>query len=93
MSSLPTGLGFLPLPKKIPRYAPEAELQNMTTWCDSHGLCLNNDKTKVLVFKKPRIDFSSLASITPSPCSYLKILGVVFNDKLNWDSHVDAVST
>ena len=70
----------------------KTELQNMMTWCDSHGLCLNNDKTKVLVFKKPRIDSSYLDSIIPSPCSHLKILGVVFNDKLNWDSHVDAIT-
>ena len=68
------------------------ELQNMKTWCDSHGLSLNEKKTNVLIFKKPRIDYSTLVSVTPSLCSYLKILGVTFNDELNWNSHVDSIT-
>ena len=64
----------------------------MKTWCESHGLSLNDEKTKVLIFKKPRSDFSSLVSITPNPCSHLKILGVIFSEELNWDSHVDSIA-
>ena len=68
------------------------ELQNMRNWCSNHGLSLNDNKTRVLIFKKPRIDYATLNTLNPVPNTDLNILGVIFNHYLSWDSHVDLVT-
>ena len=68
------------------------ELDNMKNWCNEHGLSLNDNKTKILCFRKSRINYSPLDSIVPSFCTQLNILGVMFNSNLNWDSHVNMIT-
>ena len=68
------------------------ELQNMKTWCALNGLTLNDHKTQVLILKKPRVDYSALQSLTPVPSTELTTLGVIFNDTLTWNPHVDDIT-
>ena len=56
------------------------------------GLYFGKYKTKILVFKKPRVDSFTNVSVTSTLCSNLKILGVTFNDTLNWNAHVDSIT-
>ena len=70
----------------------QTELSNMATWCSEHGLSLNDKKTKLLVFSKPRVSHTLDNQFSPSPSSSLNILGVTFNEALNWDAHVDAIT-
>ena len=66
----------------------KAEIENMTNWCNSHGLSLNVDKTKVMVISKN----VTLKGNLPMTCvDNCKILGVTFQDNLKWDSHIHNV--
>ena len=67
---------------------------HMRSWCSNHGLSLNEDKTKILLFKKPRINYLCLDPFISSSCvcSHLNILGVTFSSDLDWDAHVDRIT-
>lgn len=72
----------------------ESKMIHMKSWCSNHGLSLNEDKTKILLFKKPRINYSSLDPFICNSCvsSNLNILGVTFSSNLDWDAHVDRIT-
>ena len=66
------------------------EIDHFKSWCETHGMSINFSKTKVL-----NINFSShLLSLMPNleNVHCLKILGLYFNDKLNWSTHFDFIS-
>lgn len=68
----------------------QAEIHNMKKWCKSHGLLINDDKTKSLIFTKPGIKANEIRSL-PNQSSCLKILGVTFQSSLKWDTHIEHV--
>ena len=65
------------------------ELRNVTSCCLTHGLTLNLQKTKCMIITKPR------ANVTQPQCLekqlFLKILGVVYQENLSWNTHVDNI--
>lgn len=70
----------------------QSEIQNMQTWCATNGLSLNDDKTQILLFKKPKVDYSVFDTLASRVSTHLNILGVFFNHSLTWDTHVDEVT-
>lgn len=71
--------------------AVETETRNIRDWCLQNGLTLNEEKTKVLLFSKQRIDEELLTGM-PALVSSAKILGVTFNSRLNWKDHVTEIT-
>ena len=67
----------------------KSEIFCVRSWCQSHGLQLNTQKTKVMIPAK------ASACIPPIPCielsSYIKILGLIFTNDLKWDAQIDSV--
>ena len=63
----------------------KAEIDQVKNWCDTHGLVLNDNKTKCMLFKR-----KSQIVIPTNVCFYehLKILGVIFSSDLSWDAFV-----
>lgn len=65
------------------------QLHDINQWCNENGLMLNREKTKVMTIVKKGL------TILPSEkchmnyvCQELKFLGVFYNSKLNWTTHV-----
>ena len=65
------------------------EMENMSKWCENNGLVLNSNKTKVLVFN--RRNKRPIAFCNFSPVSEIKLLGVIFQQNLSWDKHIDNI--
>ena len=67
------------------------ENENILRWAQNNGLVINRKKCKTLVVKrKPCCKSVLLPEI--ETVSTFKILGVIWNDKLTWKSHVHHVS-
>ena len=64
------------------------ETQHFEKWCDKNCMFVNRSKTKVL--NVSTISIPSVPSM--SNVNTLKILGLVFNDKLTWSNHFDYLS-
>lgn len=69
----------------------QEEIQNVKDWCDKNGLVVNQDKTKSILFKKSLSCDLSLGDF-PNVKPHLTILGVIFENSLKWDLHVDSVT-
>ena len=67
------------------------EIENIKKWSSSHGLQVNEEKTKSLVFTKSEITELKLRSV-PNLNSDLKILGVTFENTLKWDKHMENIT-
>ena len=63
------------------------EMKNMLNWCYDHGLTLNDNKTKLMLFKKQSIDHPPTTALPPI-VNHLKMLGVTFQDNLSWNEHI-----
>ena len=64
------------------------EMDNIQQWCNSHGLVLNEQKSKLMIVDKLHRNLSN----HPMPLtSTLCFLGVTYQDNLGWDEHVDRV--
>ena len=62
-----------------------SEIDHFMKWCSDHRMSVNCSKTNVL-----SINFSSspLSNISDfQTANFVKILGLVFNDKLTWSNH------
>ena len=66
------------------------EIKNIEDWCSIHGLVLNRDKTRLMVFGKSGCPLNLPTGLTV--VSELKILGLTFQQNLKWDSHIDNVT-
>lgn len=62
------------------------EISSVHSWCQSHGLHLNTQKTKVMIPAKPGLIIPPLRDIKTSLS--LKILGVIFSENLRWDDQI-----
>jgi len=63
-----------------------SKIRVMQQWCDTNGLSLNIDKTQIMSINKKRN-----LRITPNQ-QQMKLLGVIFNQKLKWDNQIDFIS-
>lgn len=72
------------------------DLSKIHCWATANGLCLNPRKSKCLLIQKRRsvrtCDLNILLNNEPIQIvSHSKNLGIVFNDKLTWSNHINAV--
>jgi len=82
------------IPYKIstdPSIRAKEEIANIETWCQMHGLTINRDKTQTAVLTNSISREVSVPNI-PNLKPHLSILGVIFEDSLKWDLHVNTVS-
>ena len=71
------------------KYLIECEFSRIKNWCNSHGLVLNEKKTKIILFSKKRTQHQALTHM--STVSDLRILGVIFQSNLGWNTHADHI--
>jgi hypothetical protein len=63
------------------------EINNFSMWCVKNCMTINNQKTKVLsvtLKPTPLLPVPNLNNVTS-----LKLLGIIFNNKLSWTTHFD----
>lgn len=65
------------------------EINCVDSWCKSHGLQLNKQKTKVMMCSNTNIQTSQLQDL--ELFSEIKILGVTFSKNMKWDCHIRTV--
>ena len=64
------------------------EIDNVELWCKHLNLCLNTEKTQIMAVRKKFSESLSPYLYGLTLQSELTHLGVIFDDKLNWNSHV-----
>jgi hypothetical protein len=72
------------------------DLNNLHTWCLSNKLLLNPDKCCVISFFKSNQRFDSSYSLAGKDLKYVKSirdLGVMFDEQLRFDEHVNYIAT
>ena len=64
--------------------APEINVMitTMQKWCDDNELQLNTDKTQIMTITK-----TTSVIRHPNHLPQIKILGVILEDKLKWNTH------
>lgn len=64
------------------------EMSHAGIWCNSHGMKLNISKTKQTLCKRQHNpnDFN----YTDPKCTRLKILGIIYDENLNWSTHIES---
>jgi exonuclease III len=71
------------------------ESEKMITWMNKSGLCINTSKTEICTFhdKDVRIKEIELNGATLVVKSEIKVLGLIFDTKLNWTQQVGKAIT
>ena len=67
----------------------EEKIHEIESWCSTHGLVLNKDKTKSLLFRKPNTPAMQLSAGSLSHGEELRVLGVIYQTSLSWAAHID----
>lgn len=72
----------------------DRELSNISTWAQQHNLKLNLNKSKDIIFRKKTTSNNPIPPPTQNitRVSSLNILGVIFDQFLNFNEHIDTVS-
>lgn len=78
---------ILPLYKNSTNSHVLDEHNHLLLWSAENELLMNAKKCKVLVIRKPNVHHDIVLPDL-QVVSELKILGVIFNDKMTWSSHV-----
>ena len=65
------------------------EIENFQKWCTDNQMLINSEKTKMLNVSASTDPLSPVPSM--NTVDNLRILGLIFNNKLNWSSHFDHV--
>ena len=68
------------------------EISSFKSWCDSHHLILNTNKTKEMIFDPRGVrqhDAVSFNNCVIQQVSSYKYLGVLIDDQLKWREHVE----
>ncbi len=77
-------------------YSVSCELSKVHTWLQHNKLSLNADKTKCMTFhtrqKKINPLIFSIDGQQIENVKHFKFLGIMFDDNLSWNTHVDMVS-
>ena len=66
------------------------QMNEIEDWCTKNKQNLNTAKTKVMVTRRSKTPNNFCTPLTVE--NKLKILGVYFNNKLNWEDHINAVN-
>ena len=85
---------LLPFKKSTtPSEKIQEEIQHVKDWCHTHGLAVNQRKTRSIIFVNSPLSEIQLSSHNlPNLCSHLTILGVIFEESLKWNLHTDLAS-
>ena len=67
-----------------------SEVDHFQKWCCDHSMQVNAQKTKVMNVCFARTPLASVSLF--DNVSALKILGLIFNYKLNWSDHINFIS-
>ena len=70
------------------------DIDSIHQWCQDNKMCLNASKSKVMRIscaKNPGIPEYSINSILLDVVTETKYLGVMINNRLSWDSHVNYI--
>lgn len=72
------------------------ELERLTQWTNSNKLSLNSEKTKYIVFTKPRKTFAILTQLrlnndVIARLKQVNFLGLFIDEKLNWNFHISHI--
>ena len=73
------------------------EMKKLTEWFRCNKLSINESKTEVVVFRSPNVNIppNFIIKINKSkmmPCKYVKYVGVLIDEHLTWDYHIESVS-
>lgn len=74
----------------------QQDINYLREWCNVWKLNLNIPKCKVISFcnkKKPIIFNYKLDNIQIDRCNHINDLGVIITDKLNYDKHINTITT
>ena len=82
----------------LPEITINRELQNVYVWLAANKLSLNITKTKYLVFHSQKKSLSSLPLLKINNTLIEKVssfnyLGVMLNENLTWNTHIDKISS
>ena len=66
------------------------EVAYVESWCNLHGMKLNASKTKRMLFRK-QLNFYD-PFLNDSLCTQLKILGIIYDENLNWNAQIDTMT-
>jgi hypothetical protein len=71
----------------------EQELQHVLSWAANNHLIINPQKTKQLVFRRPRVQYFHLPNAVDNieRVNSAKLLGVLFQSNSKMDSHVQFI--
>ncbi|XP_044761655.1 uncharacterized protein LOC123318934 [Coccinella septempunctata] len=72
-------------------------MQNIKEWIAGNGLILNEDKTNVIYFKTSRSRQQTPTTVTIDnkeikTAKQVKFLGLMLDEHLNWESHIDMIT-
>jgi len=69
------------------------ELENISRWANTNNLKLNLNKSKEIIFRKRNTNIENLPPQTPNVTrvNTINILGVTFDDLLNFQNHIDMI--
>ena len=80
----------MPLLRRSTSQSVLDEHMNVLKWSRSNSLIINKSKSKTLFVKKSRdCELRSLTDV--AEVDELRVLGVIFNKHLSWESHVDFI--
>ena len=73
------------------------DLRNLNNWLKANKISLNASKTELLIFRHPnkKINYDLKIKIDGKrliPSKYIKYLGIVIDEHLNWNYHVDTLA-
>ena len=71
------------------------ELNNVNNWLTSNRICINDDKTKYMIFsyrKLLHLTNIKIGSATIEDTNNIKFLGIIFDKHLTFRHHVDVIA-
>ena len=74
----------------------DQDFDNVFKWAAANGICLNTNKSKVLIIGKLVLLANPLPPlvVVDSPIALVKCaqnLGIIFNKQLSWTNHVNTI--
>ena len=69
--------------------AVTCEIENFKKWCSDNKMTINTDKTKVLSINVTNNSLPHVPNL--NTVTSLKLLGLFFNEKMNWSDHFDFI--
>ncbi len=70
----------------------KVEMENILIWLKVNKLALNANKTEFMIFDKNENSFEiNISEFSISECKVIKYLGLMVDNKLSFNSHIDYV--